>query len=95
MPLLSAQPLQFLLLLFASWVNRRQADVIDYLKEENRVLREKLGSKPIRLNREQRRRLAVKGKALGRKCLRGLASVATPDTILRIPAIVITRSAAS
>jgi len=83
MPRVSAQPLQFLLLVFAGWVNRRQTEVIDYLKEENRVLREKLGNKPIRLNRDQRRRLAVKGKVLGRKCLRGIASVATPDTILR------------
>jgi hypothetical protein len=37
---MSAAPLQFLLLLFAGWVNRRQQAVIDYLIEENRVLRE-------------------------------------------------------
>ncbi len=80
---MSTQPLQFLLLLFAGWVNRRQVEVIDYLKEENRALRDKLSGKPIRLNRDQRRRLAVKGKLLGRKTLRGLASIATPDTILR------------
>jgi hypothetical protein len=38
------QAFQFLLLLFAGWVNRRQQDVIDYLLEENRVLREELGA---------------------------------------------------
>jgi transposase InsO family protein len=80
---MSTQPLQFLLLFFAGWVNRQQADVIAYLKEENRALREKLGPKPIRLNKDQRRRLAVKGKLLGRKVLREVAAIATPDTILR------------
>ena len=30
---------QFLLLVLAGWVNRQQQDVIDYLREENRVLR--------------------------------------------------------
>ena len=36
-------PLHFFLLLFAGWVNREQAKAIDYLKEENRLLREQLG----------------------------------------------------
>ena len=38
----SAAWLHFLLLTFAGWVNRRQQDVIVYLVEENRVLREQL-----------------------------------------------------
>ncbi len=80
---MSTQPLQFLLLLFAGWVNRQQLDVIEYLKEENKVLREQLGGKRIHLNDDQRRRLAVKAKVLGRKLLGKLASIATPDTILR------------
>ena len=80
---MSPHPLQFLLLLFAGWVNRQQLDVIEYLKEENKVLREQLGDKPIRLTDNQRRRLAVKGKLLGRKILGELGTVVTPDTILR------------
>jgi transposase InsO family protein len=80
---MSTQPLQFLLLFFAGWINRQQADIIAYLLEENRALRDKLGDKPIRLSKDWRRRLAVKGKLLGRKLLREVASVATPDTILR------------
>jgi len=32
-------PLAFVVLLFAGWVNRQQQAVIDYLLEENRVLR--------------------------------------------------------
>jgi hypothetical protein len=40
---MSTAPLQFLLMTFAGWVNRRQVATIDYLKEENRVLPEQLG----------------------------------------------------
>ena len=75
--------LQFVVLVFASWVNRRQQVVIEYLLEENRVLREKLGGRRLRFTDEQRRRLAVKGKALGRKALLEFAGIVTPDTILR------------
>ena len=39
---------QFLALTFAGWVNRSQQDVIEYLKEENRVLREQLGARRLR-----------------------------------------------
>jgi hypothetical protein len=65
-------PLEFLLLLFAGWVNRRQLAVIDYLREENRVLHEQLQGRRLRFTDDQRRRLAVRGKALGRKTLRDL-----------------------
>jgi hypothetical protein len=41
--------LQFLMLIFAGWVNRGQQDVIEYLQEENRVLRERLGGKCLLL----------------------------------------------
>ena len=75
--------LQFLLLTFAGWVNRRQQEVIDYLMEENRVLREQLGGRRLRLTDDQRRRLAAKGKLLGRKLLSKVAGIVTPDTILR------------
>ncbi len=76
-------PLHFLLLMFAGWVNRQQNQVVDYLLEENRVLREQLGGRRLRLADEQRRRLAVKGKLLGRKILSEVAGIVTPDTILR------------
>ena len=41
--------LQFLVLTFAGWVNRHQDDLIEYLREENRVLQEQLGRRPLRL----------------------------------------------
>ncbi len=69
--------------MFSGWVNRHQNQVIDYLMEENRVLREQLGGRRLRLNDDQRRRLAVKGKLLGRKVLQQVAGIVTPDTILR------------
>src|SRR6185436_6361534 len=43
------QPLQLLLMIFAGWLNRRQIDLIEYLKEENRILEERLGGRRIRL----------------------------------------------
>ena len=75
--------MSFLLSLFARFVNRQQAKVIDYLREENRVLREQLGKRRLRLTDEQRARLAVKAKALGRSVLEAVASIVTPDTLLR------------
>ena len=57
-----------------------QQAVIEYLKGENRVLREKLGKKRVLLNDDQRRRLAEKGKALGRKLLGEMGCIVTPDT---------------
>ena len=75
--------LQFLVLTFAGWVNRHQDDLIAYLREENRVLREHLGPRPIRLTDAQRRRLAVRGQKLGRRVVMQVAGIVTPDTILR------------
>ena len=74
--------LQFFVFTMAGWLNRHQQDLIDYLREENRILREQLGSKRLRLTDAQRRRLAVRGKVLGRKALREVAGIVTPDTIL-------------
>jgi len=55
---------QILLMALAGWVNRHQLEVIDYLRGENRVLKEQLGR--VRLTDTQRRRLAPRGHALGR-----------------------------
>lgn len=77
------QPRQFYLVILAGWINRQQQEVIDYLLTENQVLKEKVGTKRILLNDEQRRRLAVKGKILGCKRLEEVGTLFTPDTILR------------
>jgi len=83
----TASPLHFLLLTFAGWVNQLRQDVIAYLIEENRVLREQLGrqlgGRRLPFTDVQHRRLAAKGKLLGRKLLQEYAGLVTPDTTLR------------
>ena len=76
-------PWQLLSVIVAGILNEQQQRVIDYLKEENRILREQLGSKRIRLTDDQRRRLAILGKALGHKVLSEICAIVTPDTIMR------------
>src|SRR5499427_2680590 len=76
-------PFRLLLATLAGWVNRHQQHVIDYLIEENRALREQLRGRRVRLCDDQRRRLGAKGQRLGRRVLRQVATIVTPDTILR------------
>jgi len=76
------RPWQLLVVAAAGWINRDQQAIISYLQEDNRVLREQLGRKRLRLTDDQRRRLAAKGKLLGRRILREIASIVSPDTIL-------------
>ena len=80
---MNALPLQFLALICAGWVNRHQQDVIDYLQEENRALREQLGGRQLRFTDQQRRRLAVRAKKVGRRGLSLIETLVTPDTLLR------------
>ena len=74
---------QFLMLIFAGWVNRSQQNVIDYLQAENRVLREQLGGKRILFTDSQRRRLANKAKGVGTKRLLEIGTIVTPEPLLR------------
>ncbi len=74
---------QFLALTFAGSVNRSQQDAIEYLKEENRVLREQLGDRRLRFTDDQRRSLAAKAKGVCRENLKEIADLVTPDTLLR------------
>jgi transposase InsO family protein len=77
------QPWHIVLLALSAMIDGEWDRAIDYLLMENQVLREKLGRGRILLNDDQRRRLAVKGKVLGRKALHDIATIVTPDTILR------------
>jgi putative transposase len=76
-------PFQLLLLMFAGWLNRHQLDVIEYLQEENRVLKARLVGKHLRFTDAERCRLARRAHALGRKLLSELDTLVTPDTLLR------------
>ena len=76
-------PFQFVLIAVAGWMNQRQLQMIEYLREENRMLREQLGERSLRLTDDQRRRLAARAKALRRKVLAESATIVTPETLSR------------
>jgi putative transposase len=78
-------PLVFrmLVMVVAGWLRQNDALVVAYLREENRVLREQLGDQRLRFPDEQRRRLAVRAHAMGRALLGQVATLVTPDTLLR------------
>src|SRR5262245_7353901 len=78
-------PVQFVVIALAGWMNQKQQYAIDYLREENRVLREQLGGRRLRFNDDQRRRLAAKAKLVGRRLLNDIADLVMPDTLLAWP----------
>src|SRR5678815_5900665 len=75
-------PFRFVLISVAGWMNQQQQQAIEYLREENKVLREQLGGRRLRFTDEQRRRLAAKAKGLGRRGLAAVATIVTPATLL-------------
>jgi putative transposase len=77
------RPWQLFVFVIAGLINRQQQQVIEFQNAQIRILMDKLGKKRIPLTDDQRRMLAIKGKALGRKALFELTTVVTPDTILR------------
>jgi putative transposase len=76
-------PFRLLLIAVAGWMNHEQQKIIDYLREENRVLRAQIGTRRLQFDDDQRRRLAVRAKALGMRLLSELATIVTPETLLR------------
>ena len=89
------QPWQLLIVSLAGWVNRHQQHVIDYLIDENRVLKDQLRGRRRRLSDDERRRLAVNGKVLGWKLQRSrhsmlpYANVIKISTVLDSPTVVL------
>ena len=79
-------PLQFVIAMMAHAINERMALKLEYLQEEARVLREVLtettGRKRIPFTDEQRRRLAIKGKALTPDERETCCQLVRPNTIL-------------
>src|SRR4029450_5264996 len=71
-----------MLIAVAGWMNEQQQQAIEYLREENKVLREQLGGRRLRLTDDQRRRLALRAKGLGRRVLAQGATIVTPETLL-------------
>ena len=60
-------PFRFVLIAVAGWMNQRHLQITDYLREENRVLREQLGARRVRLNSDQRP---------------SIGTIVTPETLL-------------
>jgi len=75
-------PFEFVVIAVAGWMNQRQRDAIDYLRVENLVLRQQLGERRLRFTDDQRRRLPVRGKKLGRKLLPEIVNLVTSATLL-------------
>ncbi len=76
-------PLQMFLIAIAGWINQHQRLQLEFALEQVRVFQELNGGKRLRLNDDQRRRLAAKGKKLGLSGLRELITLVTPETIMR------------
>ena len=80
----SVSPLvPFLLMVVSGWVHRRQLVVIEFLQAENRLLKEKLGSKRLRFTDAERALLVRKASAVGRKALLQLSMVVSPARTTR------------
>src|SRR5919205_4465341 len=75
--------LHVLIAMITGWIQRHQHQVIAYLQEENRVLKAQLGNRRLRLTDTERRRLAALAHPLGRKRLKAVATLVTPETLLR------------
>jgi putative transposase len=80
---IDASAFQLLLMVLTGWLARTEREVVDYLIEENRCLRRQLGDRRLRLTDNDRRRLAGRAYRVGRRTLRDIATIATPDTLLR------------
>jgi putative transposase len=75
--------LHVLIAMVAGWIQRHQQQVITYLQDENRILKAQLGGRRLRLTDTERRRLAALAHPLGRTRLQEVATIATPETLLR------------
>src|SRR5215831_15256737 len=70
-------PLQLVLAVLSGWLNEHQAHVVDYLREENRLLKQQLRGQRLRLSDDDRRRLAAKGAMLARHLLADVEAISS------------------
>jgi transposase InsO family protein len=85
------RPWTMILTMLAGWINQHQQDAIEYLKTENAILKEKLGKKRLILSNEQRRRLAVLAKRIGRNGLNEICGIFSPETLMKWHRMLIAR----
>jgi hypothetical protein len=74
-----------LLLTVASWLDRREREVLSYLIEENRILRRQVGRRRLRPIDDDRRKLAARAYRLSRQALREVTTIVTCPRFLRAP----------
>ncbi len=73
--------LSFLLMIVSGWVHRHQLIVIEFLKAENRLLKDRLRGRRIRFTDAERALLARKAKAVGRKALLELDTIVSSRSV--------------
>jgi len=84
---IDASVLRLLLLIITGWLDRQEREALAYLIDENQLLRRQIGARRVRLTDDDRRRLARRAYRLGRRALRGIATIVTPDTLRRSSSI--------
>jgi hypothetical protein len=72
-----------LLLTVTGCLDQREREVLAYLIEENRVLRRQLGGRRLRLTVTTGGSLPARAYRLGRQARREVATIVTPNTLLR------------
>src|SRR5262245_50409355 len=70
-------------MVLTGWLERRERESLAYLIEENRLLRRQLRGRRLQWTDDDRRRLAARAFRLGRQRLLAIATIVTPDTLLR------------
>jgi hypothetical protein len=80
---MNASALHLLLAVLIGWLDRQEREILRYLVAENRGLRRQLRGRRLQLTDDDRRRLAVRAHRLGHQQLREIATIVTPDTLLR------------
>jgi putative transposase len=75
--------LQLFLAMLVGWIQRHQGPVTTDLQAESRLLKAQLSSHRLRLTDTDRRRLAALASPIGRKRLKEITTIATPDALLR------------
>jgi hypothetical protein len=75
---LKPSPVAFIVFLLAGWISRQQVIVIEYLKAENRMLRERLKGRALRFCDQERALLARKAFGIPHKVLLELERSSRP-----------------
>jgi len=76
----SLDPFRFLLM--SGWMNQQQLQLIDYLREENQVLRRTIGPNAITLQRWPAPPIGRESKGIGNQAAPRGTTIVTPETLL-------------